>query len=138
MLTLRLDTLHQLLAHAASSADEVCGVLLGRPGAAPRIDAAIAARNVHAAPRDHFLVDAGTLMRADAAGRGQNLAIVGFYHSHPGSAPIPSPTDRADAWPDHLMIIVGGHGTAPAAVCAWRIDAHGSVVPVPLRIAAQP
>ena len=38
----------------------------------------------------------------------QNLVHYAFFHSHPKSAPVPSPTDLAQAYyPDIPMIIIG-------------------------------
>ena len=51
-------------------------------------------------PRDH--------LAAIHDGRARGLTVVGFYHSHPRSAAIPSETDRAEAaYPGHLFLIVG-------------------------------
>ena len=49
-------------------------------------------------PKDH--IDA----RRDARSRG--LSVVGFYHSHPRSEPVPSPIDlELTAYPGHLHLI---------------------------------
>jgi len=40
--------------------------------------------------------------------RCRGLDVVGFYHSHPRSAALPSETDLAEAnYPHHLVLIVG-------------------------------
>src|SRR5690349_430686 len=132
MLALQLEQIEQLLAHAASSAAEVCGLLIGDPD---HIAAIFPGRNIAPEPHSHFLLDAAALLRADAAARARGLEIVGFYHSHPGSAPVPSAQDLADAWPGQLLLIVGGRPGPPRALCAWRADQAGRVAPVPLAIA---
>ncbi len=118
--------LRQLLALAqAAPQHEVCGVLLG-----PRADHAatiVAGRNVAAAPATTFLLDAATLLAADAQARAAGLCVVGFFHSHPASVPFPSSSDRASAWPDTWHLIVGRVG-ATWAVTAWQLGA-GRVVP---------
>lgn len=132
MVRLTPPQLELLLAHAAGSDDEVCGVLVGQPGAAPTITHIFAARNQHAAPRAHFLVDAATLLQADTIAQAHGLAIVGFYHSHPDGAAVPSAQDRADAWPDTLLVIVGS-AAGRRYVATWHVDAARNVQPVLLR-----
>ena len=45
--------------------------------------------------------------------RETGLDLLGFYHSHPHSVPVPSPTDLAEStYPDALQIIVGLSGEA--------------------------
>lgn len=104
---------------------ECCGLLVG---AGLRVTRLAAARNLAAspsrydiAPEDHFA--------ALRSARAEGLAVVGAYHSHPSSPPVPSPTDRAEAVPDFLYVIVG---LAPApAVRAWRL-VDGNFVPLGL------
>jgi proteasome lid subunit RPN8/RPN11 len=57
---------------------------------------------------NRYLIDPKAHLDARRDGRVQGFEVVGFYHSHPHSAPVPSPTDIAEAWyPDHLYAIVG-------------------------------
>ena len=52
-------------------------------------------------------------IRARRDARDAGLDVVGFYHSHPHSAPAPSETDLALAtYPNHLYVIVGLKGEA--------------------------
>jgi proteasome lid subunit RPN8/RPN11 len=69
-------------------------------------------------PADHFA--AIRQARATAA------EIVGVYHSHPHSAPVPSETDRTEAFESFLFVIVG-----PSDTRAWRLVA-GNFTEVPL------
>lgn len=128
-----LAQLESILAHAAGTDAEVCGILIGSGSTAPRISAVEPAQNLHPAPRAHFLVDAASLLHADTAARAAGLAIVGFYHSHPGGAAVPSAQDRADAWPGTLMLIVGGAG-AHRYLAAWHTDAERGLQPVVIRL----
>jgi hypothetical protein len=81
--------LDEVVAHARAEAPrECCGLLIGRAG---EIERAFPARNARRGttrylidPRDHF----AAIKAAREAGAG----VVGYYHSHPSTAPQPSPT----------------------------------------------
>ena len=67
---------------------------------------AVAARNIATDP-NRFLIDPRDHIEARRSGRTHGLAVVGFYHSHPHSPPVPSATDRAEAsYPDLVHLIV--------------------------------
>jgi proteasome lid subunit RPN8/RPN11 len=69
-------------------------------------------------PSDHF----AAIRQARATG----ADVVGAYHSHPASQPVPSETDRAEAFESFLFVIVG-----PSNTRAWRLLA-GNFAEVPL------
>jgi proteasome lid subunit RPN8/RPN11 len=108
--TLRQSVVDDMVAHARTERPrECCGLLLGAPG---RVVAARRAINLSSDP-SRFLIDPKAHIDARRAGRGHGIDVVGFYHSHPHSAAIPSPTDVAEAWyEDHLYAIVGLAGAA--------------------------
>jgi proteasome lid subunit RPN8/RPN11 len=123
--------LDDLVAHAREEAPhECCGVLVGDGG---RVVRAVRARNalesptryqIH--PEDHFA--ALRLARAEA------LEVVGFYHSHPRSAPEPSETDRAEAaYPGccYLIVFPGGSDRS-AEVRAFTLGNKGNFLPAVL------
>jgi proteasome lid subunit RPN8/RPN11 len=95
---------------------ECCGFLLGDRG---RVRYAVPARNVAQSPVRFRIDDTVHLtLRRTLRTAAPPLAIVGIYHSHPASAPLPSPTDLAEAWyPDWLYLIVGRSGRR------WRLRA---------------
>jgi proteasome lid subunit RPN8/RPN11 len=96
--------LDAIVAHARAEAPrECCGLLVGDAAA---ITEAVAARNIAALPT-RFHVDPQDHIRALRAARRRGLQLLGFYHSHPQTAAVPSETDRAEAsYPDHLYLIV--------------------------------
>ena len=66
-------------------------------------------------PEDHF--------KARRAARERGLEVVGFYHSHPASAPEPSPRDLAElSYPGYLYAVVSVR-VEPAEVGLFRFDA---------------
>jgi len=100
----RRTVVADLVDHArAASPHECCGILIGGPG---EIAEAWRAPNL-AESSTRFLVDPQTHVTARRESRRRGLAVVGFYHSHPRSAAVPSPTDIAEAsYDDHCHVIV--------------------------------
>lgn len=93
---------------------ECCGLLIGGPG---DVVEAIAMTNVAADPLRRYEVSAAehfALVRRCrgnvASGLSRKLQIVGVYHSHPHSAPVPSPTDAEQAFANFLYLIAGPVG----------------------------
>ena len=109
-----------IVAHARETAPaECCGLLSvprehGRGGASERA-------NLDGDP-NRFLIDPGDHIAPGGTARARGLDVLGFYHSHPHSAAMPSPSDRAEAlYPDHLYLIVSVRGE-PAEVRLYRLD----------------
>jgi proteasome lid subunit RPN8/RPN11 len=107
----RRAALDALVAHARETAPaECCGMLLGDGEA---VTEARPARNL-ATDLNRFLIDPKDHIAARRDARAHGLDVVGFYHSHPHSAAVPSPTDLAEAsYPDHVYLIVGLAGEQP-------------------------
>jgi proteasome lid subunit RPN8/RPN11 len=121
--------LEDIEAHArAAWPNECCGLLVGTTA---DIVTSFRARNernspsrYRIAPEDHF----AAIRRA----RGLELEVVGAYHSHPSSPPVPSHTDLLESIPgDFLYVILGRGQTEYSSFGAWRI-VDGNFVPVPL------
>jgi len=88
-------------------------------GSAGAITSAVRARNLSDDP-SRFLIDPKDHIQARRDARAAGLDVIGFYHSHPHSAPAPSATDVAEAsYPNHLYLIVGLAGEA-ADVSVYR------------------
>jgi proteasome lid subunit RPN8/RPN11 len=101
----RRGALDVVVSHARETVPaECCGVLLGAPEV---VMEARPARNLATDP-NRFLIDPKDHIDARREARARGLDVVGFYHSHPRSAAVPSPTDLEEAsYPDHLYLIVG-------------------------------
>lgn len=93
-----------LAAAEAADPEECCGLLIGDTA---RIARAWPAKNVAARPQARYEVDPQDHVAAIRHARTTGLAVVGAYHSHPRTAPAPSPTDREAAIADFLYVIVG-------------------------------
>ena len=107
-----------MLAHARQEAPrECCGLLVGRGASIVR---SVRARNLDARAT-RYLIDPGDHFAAIRSARTEGLDVVGAYHSHPSSPPIPSATDiaEADSGRDFLYVIVSPIGND---VRAYRIE----------------
>ena len=127
--------LESIVAHSRREQPrECCGLLIGTTD---EVFEAVAAANVasdplreyEVSPIDHFAEI--RRCRTSAAHR-LPREVVGGYHSHPRSAPEPSPTDLDRAFEGFLYVIAGAIGDG-IGVRAYRL-AGGRFEPVELEI----
>ena len=124
------QVLADVCAHAQQDAPcECCGLLIGNREA---IVEAFPARNDRSGlsrylinPEDHF--------RAIRKARRAGLAVIGAYHSHPASGPVPSATDLAEANDTELLHVIVSLTTRPPSVRGFRYTGR-EFVPVELRV----
>ncbi len=111
----------QIAEHAREGApNEVCGVLGG--DADGRVRTAIGVTNRHPQPTTHYELDRREMVQALMGLQRQGETLLGFYHSHPAGAPIPSPTDVQQAtYPEAAYLIVGLRGGQDASFAAWQL-----------------
>ncbi len=84
-----------------------------------------------------YYMDERALVAALISLEARGLELIGFYHSHPHSDPIPSPTDvRQATYPDTPYLIVGLKDGA-ARLAAWQMR-YGQVSEVPLHVGSEP
>lgn len=116
---------------------ECCGLLIGTQ---TEILDAVATTNVAAdplrryevSPMEHFAQI--RRCREPTAEGLPALSVVGVYHSHPHSAPDPSPTDLEQAFEDFLYVIVGPVAAAARIETrAYRLH-DGKFEPVELTV----
>lgn len=104
-MTIPRSVVAELLAHAREEAPrECCGLLVGRGEAVER---SVRSKNLDASST-RYLIDPAAHFAAIHRARAEGRDVVGAYHSHPASAPVPSPTDLAEAHSgsDFLYVIV--------------------------------
>jgi desampylase len=100
---------------------EACGLLLGRrEGATAEVTEILPAANTRASP-DRYEIAPEAVLAADRRARESGRLLLGAWHSHPGGPPVPSDTDRAEAWPDWCYLIVGLAESAQPKLRAWRL-----------------
>jgi desampylase len=112
-----------MIDHARAGApDEVCGVLGGRrEGREAAVEAVTPVPNVASEPRRRYELNAESLFAAIEAVENDDMAVVGFYHSHPVGPPRPSATDQAQAtWPGRSYVIVSLGD--PLSLSSWHWD----------------
>ena len=110
----------EIVAHALEEApDECCGIIAAEDGRATSIERA---RNAFASPLRYEIhpQDQFRIMTAIEE-RGEDLAAI--YHSHTGSAAVPSQTDinLAENWPDPLYVICSVADPSSPVVRAFAI-----------------
>ena len=93
-IVIHASVLADMIAHARQEAPrECCGLLIGTPGSVVRSfrakNLAPAATRYFIDPHDHF--------KALRLARAEGRQVIGAYHSHPASEPVPSATDIAEA-----------------------------------------
>jgi proteasome lid subunit RPN8/RPN11 len=135
--------------HAAASwPRECCGLLIGDAGS---IEGGWPARNL-AGRAGRFLVDPRDHLAAIRAARASGRTVVGAYHSHVSTPPLPSRRDFREAIGGGLVHVIVGplarrasrryrgrpglarrrrRGWEVGSITAWRIGS-GNFVPVPL------
>jgi proteasome lid subunit RPN8/RPN11 len=121
------ETVAEMLDHARAEAPrECCGLLIGK---GESVERSVRARNLDA-KATRYLIDPEDHFAAIRSARADGLEVIGAYHSHPSSAPIPSATDIAEAnsGSDFLYVIVSLIGDD---VRAYRIE-EGVVKPLAL------
>ena len=131
---LRAEVRVEMLAHARDETPrECCGLLVG---AGEFIDECVRSRNLAADPW-RYRLDPKLHIDANRRLRGSDRAVLGAYHSHPHSPPIPSETDRLEAYYEEFVwIIVSLSVPEPAALTAYRLSG-GRFVPLSIEIGAR-
>lgn len=126
---LRRAALEVIIDHARRDApNECCGLLLGSEHC---IEEAVPARNARSSPA-RYEIDASDHFAVIRRVRREGGAIVGAYHSHIAAAPVPSPTDIAEAYDERLLhLIVSLRNPSDAEVRAYRIG-NGNFCEIPL------
>ncbi|MEZ4666875.1 MAG: M67 family metallopeptidase [Anaerolineae bacterium] len=106
--------------------NEICGVLLGLGNEVIEI---VPLENTSPTPTNTFRLEEKGLVKTFYDGKRKGLDIIGFYHSHPNTDPIPSQTDVKQAnYPDAAHLIVGALRGKPK-LAAWSIQ-YGQVRPI--------
>ncbi|MGB9956077.1 desampylase [Haloferax prahovense] len=118
-LSIERDAQDSVLSHARKGAAsdppaEVCGVLAGDSDART-VTAAHPVSNVADEPRVAYELDPEETVSIIEAVESAGDDAVGFYHSHPESAPVPSAADREQAsWPGYVYLICSPDGRMTA------------------------
>ena len=107
--------------------EECCGVLLGQ---ARRVIAIWPTANIHDGARsDRYAIDPLELLKVYKSARETGCQVIGYYHSHPDRAAVPSATDLAAATPDVSYLILAVTSERVREHRSWRlsVDAEGFI-----------
>jgi len=119
--TLRIRPgVHDAIAREASAAfpDECCGVLAGRGDV---IETIYPVRNTAEDARTRFEMDPAEMWAARRQATREGLEVLGFYHSHPRTPPVPSSYDIERAYYSDAVYLIAG--LSPGfSVRAFRIS----------------
>ena len=65
-------------------------------------------------------------MRGEQYARERQLDVIGFYHSHPDVAAVPSVFDREHAWPTYSYLIVSVLQGEAVDIRSWELESDRS------------
>ena len=124
MISIRVDQLNQIREHGVRDYPyECCGLLIGRFSADGKVVSEtypISNAREESAKRNRFLIEPEELMHGERYARGKDLEVVGFYHSHPDCAAVPSQYDLEHAWPTYSYIIVSTTADEAKDLFSWE------------------
>lgn len=132
MIQLRQEQLVEINRQAESQYPyECCGLLLGILGEERRrktLTMILSVSNARDEENQHnrFLITPEDLMRGELLARKHQLAVVGFYHSHPDHPAVPSAYDLEHAWPVYSYLIVAVAKGVAGQVASWELTADRS------------
>lgn len=100
---------------------EGCGFLLGIRHSQHSVIHFVASGRNRSQALDRFVLDPGDLVAADNLARQAGLELLGFWHSHPDAAALPSDADRAAAWSAMSNLIVPVDDGVPGSPRSWQL-----------------
>ena len=109
---------------------ECCGLLIGRflPDGRKEVAEIFPISNAREeeAKRNRFLIRPEELLAGERAARQKSLDVIGFYHSHPDDAAVPSKYDLEHAWPIYSYIVVSIREGSARDLRSWEMEADRS------------
>lgn len=71
---------------------------------------------------ENFAIAPKTMLQIQKEARGENLDIIGIYHSHPNHPAMPSEFDRAIAWEGYSYIIMSVVEKQIKELYCWQLQ----------------
>lgn len=124
MLVIPKELTEKIKSQAAETyPEECCGVLIGcEDNDGRHVLHLYESQNIHSDNRTRrFMIGPDDFLKAQHIARGNDAEIIGFYHSHPEHAAVPSEHDREFAWPWYLYVIVSVFNGKPSSIQGWRL-----------------
>lgn len=136
MLTINQKQLKQIITHAQKIyPEECCGILLGKISNNTKttiqiwetenswdLETATLWEFSSGSKKNRFMIAPEVLLKAQKTAREQDLAIIGFYHSHPDNPSIPSEFDTAIAHQSYSYVIVSLIKGVEAHFTSWTLN----------------
>jgi proteasome lid subunit RPN8/RPN11 len=104
---------------------ECCGVLAGRADGAKEVVRLVPVPNRRTDDPHRYLISPDDLRRTTAELSRWGLEVLGFYHSHPDHAAVPSAFDVDHAWPWYSYMIVAVNGGRAGEISSWELEDDG-------------
>lgn len=123
MIEIPISVLDQIREHGREAyPEECCGALLGRKGEPAHVVRVERIENARSDERvRRYEVSPRDYLRVERLALAEDLALLGFYHSHPDHPAAPSTHDRDHAFPFFLYLVCAVESGVPAEVTAWRL-----------------
>jgi proteasome lid subunit RPN8/RPN11 len=122
-LAISASLLADVIAHARRELpNECCGLLAGRiADGVGLVSAQFEIRN-DAASTSEYETNARDMFAAFRAMRERGFELLAIYHSHPGSAPVPSRRDiERNTYGESVVHVIAGFANAEPEVRAWWV-----------------
>ena len=122
MILLTKHQMNKILSHSEGAyPEECCGLLVGeRRSGDIYVYEVHESTNIADTPVDRFEIDPQLRFDLERRMRGENLDLVGVYHSHPDGPALPSQIDIERTWESNLVWLI----TAVKGGNAVDITAH--------------
>ena len=123
MIEIPVSVLDEIREHGREAyPEECCGALLGRKGEPARVVRLERIENARGEERARrYEVSPRDYLRVERLALDENLALLGFYHSHPDHAAAPSAYDRDHAFPFFRYLVCAVAGGVPAEITGWTL-----------------
>ena len=125
MIRFKEEAMEQMLEDAVNTfPEECCGFLFGtEQGEERTISRIFIVNNAKEGDRRRrFIISPQDYMRAEALADGNDLQLLGIYHSHPNHPAIASEHDRVAAQPYFSYVILSIVENRFAEIRSWRLN----------------
>lgn len=123
MIGITVSVLDEIREHGRETyPEECCGALLGRKGEPAHVVRVERIENARGEERvRRYEVSPQDYLRVERLALAEDVALLGFYHSHPDHPAVPSTYDRDHAFPFFHYVVCAVENGVPAEITAWTL-----------------